>query len=42
MEKIKKDAILSVPRDIEAFAFRNKIDMMKYRHNKNGDNDRQS
>jgi hypothetical protein len=30
LNKLKRDAILRVPRDVEAFAFRNNMDLSKY------------
>ena len=32
--KLKHDAILRVPRDVESFAFRNNMDLTRYQHNK--------
>ena len=34
LDKIKQEAIWRVPRDIESFLFRNKVDLGKYRHNR--------
>ena len=40
--QLKKECVLRVPRDIESFAFRNKMDLTKHQHNKNMQNATQS
>jgi hypothetical protein len=42
LEVLKKDSVTSVARDIEKFVFENKIDMSKFKHNKNNQNANQS
>lgn len=36
---LKRDAVLRIPRDIESYAFHNKIDINKFRHNKDEQNE---
>lgn len=42
LERLKAEAIFRVPRDIESYLFRNRIDLSKYSHNKNQSNATQS
>lgn len=42
LDMLKREAVLRVPRDIESFVFHNKVDLAKYRHNKNLQNANQS
>jgi hypothetical protein len=38
LDRLKQDSVLRVPRDIESFLFRNRIDLSKYSHNRNLNN----
>ena len=42
LHKLKQEAVLRVPRDIESFIFCNSYDLSKYKHNKNLTNPTQS
>lgn len=42
LDRLKQDSVLRVPRDIESFLFRNRIDLSKYSHNRNLNNATQS
>jgi hypothetical protein len=39
---LRRDTILRIPRDLETYTFHNRIDMSKYRHNKDHQNELQS